>query len=250
MRILGIIPARYASSRLPAKALRDIAGKPMIQRVYEQSKKAKKINEVVIATDHNEILQTAQSFGCQNALLTSPNHKNGTERCREVVETLNEKYDYVVNIQGDEPFIQPEQLDLLCGLLDGKAELATLVAPVRDETALFSNSVMKVVFNKNNEALYFSRECIPHLRDVPKTEWLSKGSFYKHVAIYAYRTDVLKEIADLEVTPLEKSESLEQLRWLENGYRITIGITTLESMSVDTASDLERAIAFAHKYQL
>ncbi len=250
MRILGVIPARYASSRLPAKALKIIAGKTMIQRVYEQANKAKKISDVAIATDHSSIYNTAKDFGCKKVLMTSANHKNGTERCNEVIHLLNTEYDYVVNIQGDEPFVQPEQLDLLCSLLNGKTELATLVAPITEEAALFSNSVMKVVFDKNNEALYFSRECVPHLRDVPKQEWIAKGTFYKHVAIYAYRTDILNEIADLPVTPLEKSESLEQLRWLENGYRMKIGITDFESMSVDTPNDLEKAIKFAEKHKI
>lgn len=245
MSILGVIPARYASSRLPAKALKDINGKPMIQRVYEQAKKTKGLSEVVIATDHELIYDTAKAFGCKMTMMTSEHHKNGTERCEEVITHLADEYDYVVNIQGDEPFIYPEQLDMLCDLLDGKTELATLVTPVKTTQSLFSNSIMKVVFNKANEALYFSRECIPHLRDVPREKWIEKGEFYKHVCIYAYRTDILHKVAGLSISPLEKSESLEQLRWLENGYRIKIGITTLESMSVDTAEDLERARAYA-----
>ncbi|MBT28947.1 MAG: 3-deoxy-manno-octulosonate cytidylyltransferase [Thalassobius sp.] len=244
MQILGVIPARYASSRLPAKALKNIAGKTMIRRVYEQASKAKTFAKVLVATDHQEIYDEVKSFGGE-VMMTAAHHNNGTERCKEVVETLSDKFDYVVNIQGDEPFIQPEQLETVCSILDGNTQLATLVAKIKKSEQLFINSIMKVVFDKNYNALYFSRECIPHLRDVPKEEWIEKGTFYKHVAIYAYRTDILNEIAGLPLSPLEKSESLEQLRWLENGYQIKLGITDLESMSVDTPDDLEKARKFA-----
>ncbi|WKN29659.1 3-deoxy-manno-octulosonate cytidylyltransferase [Porifericola rhodea] len=241
MKILGIIPARLASTRFPAKALADIKGKSMVQRVYEQTSAAKKLDKVVVATDHEDIRKHVESFGGE-VVMTSEAHPSGTDRCREALDQQDTDYDYVVNIQGDEPFIAPETIDELVALLDGKTQLATLVNQVKEAPLLFNPTIMKVMFNKNMEAIYFSRECVPYLRGVDKSEWLQHHTYYKHVCIYAYRADILREVTELQVSSLEKAESLEQLRWLENGYPIKIGITEHESISIDTPEDLERAL--------
>lgn len=240
MRILGIIPARMASTRFPAKALADIGGKSMVQRVYEQASAARKLDKVIVATDHEDIRHHVQSFGGV-AVMTSEDHPSGTDRCREALDKEAAKYDYVINIQGDEPFIHPQTIDELASLLDGDTQLATLVNKIEDASLLFRPTIMKVIFNKQYEALYFSRECIPYLRGYEREEWLHHHDFYKHVCIYAYRADILREVTQLPVSGLEKAESLEQLRWLENGYPIKIGITRHESISIDTPEDLERA---------
>jgi len=241
MKILGVIPARYASTRFPGKPLVDILGEPMIWWVYEQAKKASCLQKVVVATDDRRIYDAVEKRGGE-VVMTSDKHRNGTERCVESLEKIDGEYDYVVNIQGDEPFIQPQPLQELCHLLDGQVQLATLVSKVESEDALTNPGVMKVIFNKNNEALYFSRQAIPYLRDPGNKQWHNAFTFYKHVCIYAYRSDILPEVASLEMTPLEKAESLEQLRWLENGYKIKVGITEYDSISIDTPEDLERAL--------
>ncbi len=240
MRILGIIPARMASSRFPAKALADIGGKSMVQRVYEQASAAKKTDKIIVATDHDDILQHVRDFG-GTAVMTSEQHPSGTDRCREALDKEAADYDYVVNIQGDEPFIHPDTIDELAGLLDGHTPLATLVNQVKEAALLFNPSIMKVIINQQYQALYFSRECIPYLRGYDKREWLQHHTYYKHVCIYAYRTDILREVTKLPVSSLERAESLEQLRWLENGYPIKVGITEHESISIDTPEDLRRA---------
>jgi 3-deoxy-manno-octulosonate cytidylyltransferase (CMP-KDO synthetase) len=240
LKILGIIPARLASTRFPAKALADIGGKSMVRRVYEQASAAQKLDKVIVATDHEDISRHVEDFGGK-AVMTSPAHPSGTDRCQEALQAQAEAYDYVINIQGDEPFIHPGTIDELASLLDGKVPLATLVNRVKDTDTLFSPTIMKVVFNARHEALYFSRECIPYLRGIEKEEWLRHHAYYKHVCIYAYRADTLKEVTDLPLSNLEKAESLEQLRWLENGYPIKIGITKHESISIDTQEDLQRA---------
>ncbi|MEM9833306.1 MAG: 3-deoxy-manno-octulosonate cytidylyltransferase [Bacteroidota bacterium] len=240
MKILGIIPARWASSRFPQKVLADIGGRSMVQRVYEQARKTEKLDQVVVATDHERIAEHVTSFGGKVSL-TSPDHPSGTDRCRETLDQQVETYDYVVNIQGDEPFVHPEAIDELASLLDGKTQLGTLVSEIHDATVLSNPNMMKVIFNTQREAIYFSRTAIPYLRDVPTDKWAQHHTFYKHVHLYAYRSDILREIAELPISSLEKAESLEQLRWIENGYRIKIGITQFESLSVDTPADLERA---------
>ena len=240
MSILGIIPARIASTRFPAKALADIGGKSMVQRVYEQASAAKEPAKIIVATDHTDILEHVHGFGGK-AVMTSDHHPSGTDRCREALDIEASDYDYVINIQGDEPFIHPETIDELAQLLDGETQLATLVNRVEDRSLLFNPSIMKVIFDKNYEALYFSRECIPYLRGYEKQDWLQHHDYYKHVCIYAYRADILREVTQLPVSSLERAESLEQLRWLENGYPIKIGITEHESISIDTPEDLLRA---------
>ena len=238
MRILGIIPARYASTRFPAKALADIGGKSMIQRVYEQSVKARQLDQVIVATDDERILNHVKNFGGQ-AVMTSENHHSGTDRCFEALSKTGD-YEYVINIQGDEPFISPEPIDSLAAVLDGITELATLVKIIDSEDILFNVNVPKAVLNKQNEVMYFSRQTIPYLRNAEQHAWLDSHVFYKHIGIYAYRSDVLAEITKLPVSALEKAESLEQLRWLENGYSIKAVITSDDSHGVDTPDDLER----------
>lgn len=242
IRILGIIPARYASTRFPAKPLADIAGKSMIQRVYEQVKKSTLITDVIVATDNQEILDHVTQFGGR-VRMTKESHVSGTDRCYEALTLQKATYDYVINIQGDEPFIQPEQIDLLAKLLDGKTEIATLVKKIEDQEQLFNPNVVKAVVSEKGEALYFSRSTVPHIRNTQEADWIKKHTFYKHIGMYAYRTDVLKQLTALPVSPLEKAESLEQLRWLENGFRINVAETTTETIGIDTPEDLLRALS-------
>ncbi|KQS34326.1 3-deoxy-manno-octulosonate cytidylyltransferase [Dyadobacter sp. Leaf189] len=239
MRILGIIPARYASTRFPAKALVDIGGKSMIQRVYEQSSKAARLAQVIVATDDERIMDHVKSFG-GIAVMTSEAHQSGTDRCYEALTKTEGHFDYIINIQGDEPFISPEPIDQLAGVLDSRTELATLVKVIDQEDLLFNVNVPKAVLNKKDEVMYFSRQTIPYLRNAEKEQWLAAHTFYKHIGIYAYRADVLAEITKLPVSALEKAEALEQLRWLENGYAIRAVITSDDSHGVDTPDDLER----------
>lgn len=239
MNILGIIPARFASSRFPAKALAEIDGKTMIQRVVEQAQKAQSLDRVVVATDHEAIAGHVRSFGGE-VIMTSENHQSGTDRCFEAMQAVGGNVDYVINIQGDEPFIKPEQIDLLASALTGDTELATLVKKIEDLHVLTSPSTPKVVLNSRSEALYFSRQTLPYLRERKPEEWLQFHTFYKHIGIYAYRADILARITQLPPSLLEKAEALEQLRWLENGYRIRCVVTELDSYGIDTPDDLER----------
>jgi 3-deoxy-manno-octulosonate cytidylyltransferase (CMP-KDO synthetase) len=242
MKILGVIPSRYASTRFPAKPLADIAGISMVQRVYAQAKKSNSLSEVVVATDNKKIFDHVITFGGK-VCMTAENHISGTDRCFETLKLQKEKYDYVVNIQGDEPFINPEQIDLLTSLLDSKTELATLAKSIEKEEHLFNPNIVKVVFNSNHEALYFSRSTIPHIRNTDHNEWLTKHRFFKHIGLYAYRSDILEKITTLSVSSLEKAESLEQLRWLENGFKIKVAETTIETVGIDTPEDLAHALA-------
>jgi 3-deoxy-manno-octulosonate cytidylyltransferase (CMP-KDO synthetase) len=241
--ILGIIPARYASTRFPAKPLVDLGGKSMIQRVYEQVKKSKSISQAIVATDHIDIYNHVKSFGGE-VCMTMESHVSGTDRCYEALTLQSEVIDYVINIQGDEPFIQPEQIDLLAATLDGKTEIATLVKVIDNHEQLFNSNVVKAVISSAHKALYFSRSTIPHIRNTPDDEWLKKNKFYKHIGMYAYRTDILKQLTGLEVSVLEKAESLEQLRWLENGFSIVVAETKTETIGIDTPDDLERALRY------
>lgn len=240
-KILGVIPARYASTRFPAKPLADIAGKSMIQRVYERASASKSLVKVVVATDHKKIYEHVKQFGGK-ACMTREDHQSGTDRCYEALSQETEQFDYVINIQGDEPFIAPEQIDLLASCFSREVSLATLVKQIDSSPALHNPNIVKAVLDKNGYALYFSREALPHQRSVPKEEWLQYGTYYKHIGIYGYRTETLAEIVQLPVSTLEKAEALEQLRWLENGYRIKTKETTLESAGIDTPEDLEEAV--------
>ncbi|MFI5141099.1 MAG: 3-deoxy-manno-octulosonate cytidylyltransferase [Bacteroidia bacterium] len=239
--ILGVIPARYASSRFPGKPLVDILGKSMIQRVYEQAKKSGKLTDVVVATDDERISTHVKSFGGQ-VVMTEPNHPSGTDRCFEALKKSGKKYTYIINIQGDEPFIDPSQIDLLAGVCDSKTELATLMIPVDSHEVLFDTGEVKITMNNKHEALYFSREVIPHIKGVDKKDWHKHFPYYRHVGMYAYRADVLKQITTLAPSSLEKAESLEQLRWLENGFKIKLAITDFDSHCVDTPEDIEKVL--------
>jgi len=242
-KILGIIPARYASTRFPAKPLADIGGKTMIQRVYDQVRKCGSIQKVVVATDNKEIYNKVESFG-GIAIMTKESHQSGTDRCHEALDKLNEDYDYVVNIQGDEPFINPKQITELTNQLDGVSEIATLIKEIDKEDDIFNPNIVKVVKSKRDNGLYFSRSPIPYQRNTQKRDWLKNQKYYKHIGIYAYRTDILNQITKLPVSELEKAESLEQLRWLENGFTIKTAKTEYQSIGIDTPEDLEKVKDF------
>jgi len=237
MSILAVIPARYNSSRFPGKPLADIKGKSMIQRVYEQALKSKKLDRVIIATDDKRIFEHAKKFGAE-VMMTSENHRNGTERIAEVVQNLDEKYDAVLNIQGDEPFIRIEQIDLLCNIISKKNnDIASLAKKLEDNDEVKSPNTVKVVMSKSNKALYFSRFAIPYQRNLG-----ADVTRYKHIGMYAFKSIVLDKLINLPESNLEVTESLEQLRWLESGYSIEMGITNFESFGIDTPEDLEKAI--------
>ncbi len=243
MKIIGVIPARYSSTRFPGKPLAKICGKPMIQRVYEQALKAKSIDYLTVATDDKRIFKTVKNFG-GNAVMTSINHLNGTTRCMEAVNIFqtnnkNIHLDVIVNIQGDEPFIKPEQIELLTALFNNSiVQIGTLAKKINTENELFSPNVVKIIMDKNFNALYFSRNTIPFIRNSEKEKWLNEHQFYKHIGIYAYRLPVLQKLVSLPIGKLEKAESLEQLRWLENGIPINLAITNLDSIGIDTQDDL------------
>lgn len=242
MKILGIIPARYASSRFPGKPLVDMLGQTMIQRVYQQVKKSVHLTRVVVATDDERIFNHVLSFGGE-ACMTASHHPSGTDRCFEALQKQNEKFDFAINIQGDEPFIDPNQIDLLCSSINRETELATLIQKISTLDQLHSPGEAKVVINHKGEAIYFSRSPIPFVQKAEAKEWLSKTTFYRHVGLYAYRADVLERITQLETSLLEKAESLEQLRWIENGFKIkTVETEMEESICIDTPEDLEKAL--------
>ncbi len=250
MKFIGIIPARYASTRFPAKPLAILGGKTVIQRVYEQVVGV--LDEAYVATDDVRIEEAVKAFGGK-VVMTSVDHKSGTDRCYEAFCKVGSGYDVIVNIQGDEPFIQRSQLEAIKACFEDDAtQIATLVKPFTPEDgldALENVNSPKVVVNRNMNALYFSRSIIPYQRNKEKIEWLSGHIYYKHIGLYAYRAAVLKEITALPQSFLELAESLEQLRWLENGYTIKVGITTVETIGIDTPQDLVRAEQFlqAHK---
>jgi 3-deoxy-manno-octulosonate cytidylyltransferase (CMP-KDO synthetase) len=241
--IVGIIPARYASTRFPGKPLIDINGKTMLQRVYEQAVKSKQLNKVVVATDDERILNHVKGFGGE-VVMTAAHHPSGTDRCRDASQQLKEDFQYVINIQGDEPFIEPEQIDELANeLRDGTTELATQMIAVDNHEILFDKGEVKIVLNTNNEALYFSRMVIPFIKGVDEKEWHRHHTYYRHVGMYAYRKDVLEKITQLPVSSLEKAESLEQLRWIENGFKIKCVTTKYESHCIDTPEDVIKVLA-------
>ncbi|MDR1348076.1 MAG: 3-deoxy-manno-octulosonate cytidylyltransferase [Prevotellaceae bacterium] len=248
----GIIPARFASTRFPGKPLADILGKPMIQHVYERAQNV--FETVCAATDDKRIFDAVVNFG-GNAVMTSCHHSSGTDRCAEAVDIMqkqfNKKIDVVVNIQGDEPFIAEEQLQTLKKLFDNdEIHIATLVKPFADSEDIFNPNSPKVVVSKTNEALYFSRSPVPFVRGSEKENWQRQFTFFKHIGLYAYRTDILKQLAALPQGNLEKAESLEQLRWLENGYRIKVAQTNIENHAVDTPDDLMNLLASRNGLEL
>lgn len=238
--VLGVIPARYASTRFPGKPLALITGKSMIQRVYEQATKAHLVTQVVVATDDTRIFEHVRAFG-GDVLMTKPEHPSGTDRCAEVARRFPAA-DIVLNIQGDEPFVQPEQIDMLVETLlrHPRCTVATLAKRIEQIEALHNPNTVKVVFSEKKSAIYFSRHTIPFVRGVEPERWLEHADFHKHIGLYAFRRNALLRIARLQPTALERAESLEQLRWLEHGLRIAVGITELETVGVDTPEDLAR----------
>lgn len=237
--ILVVIPARYASTRFPGKPLVSIAGKTMIQRVYEQVRLAPLVDQIVVATDDQRIFDHVRAFGGE-VRMTDAAHPSGTDRCAEVALQFPEA-DLILNIQGDEPFIQPEQIAGLIEVLQGaETGIATLAKSITDAALLSNPNVVKVVKSLSNRALYFSRHPAPFVRSMPESEWVTAGLHYKHIGLYGFHRDTLLAITRLPPSPLELAESLEQLRWLENGYPITVGITQLETIGIDSPEDLER----------
>jgi 3-deoxy-manno-octulosonate cytidylyltransferase (CMP-KDO synthetase) len=243
-RFIGIIPARYASTRFPGKPLAEIRGKSMIRRVYEQAVKA--LETVYVATDDERIYTAVKAFGGE-VVMTSTLHKSGTDRCSEAIQIVEHEkgltYDVVLNVQGDEPFIEPEQLELVKTCFSNHhTQIATLVKTIHTREDLFDPNRPKVLVNKDQEAIYFSRSAIPFIRGKETNEWLAAHIFYMHIGLYGFRRDILPEITALPQSSLELAESLEQLRWLENGYHITVRTTTCESFGIDTPEDLERLL--------
>lgn len=239
--ILGVIPARYASSRFPGKPLVEIKGKSMLQRVYEQTKLSNLLGYVVIATDDKRIEEHAKSFGAK-VVMTHPNHPSGTDRCFEAYQLVNKKFDYVINIQGDEPFLHPDQINSLAEVCNGSTEIATQMIKCTNHEVLFDTGEVKIILNTNNEALYFSRSVIPFIKNVDQKEWHNHFDYYRHVGMYAYKVDVLERITKLPVSNLEKAESLEQLRWLENGFKIKCAVTNYDSHCIDTPEDIDKVL--------
>lgn len=249
-RFVGIIPSRYASSRFPGKPLAMIGGKSMVQRVYEQVNKV--LDLVYVATDDQRIFDAVEAFGGK-AVMTSANHKSGTDRVQEAYSKIGQGREIAINVQGDEPFIQTKQIETVCHCFDQPGtQLATLIKPFGENDGwevLNNPNSPKVVLNKAGEAMYFSRSVIPYKRGKDQEEWLKCHTYYKHIGLYAYRASVLKEITALPQSELELTESLEQLRWLENGYHIMTGITDSETVGIDTPDDLRRAEEFLNSHK-
>lgn len=246
MKVLGIIPSRYESSRFPGKPLIDIAGKSMIQRVYEQSSQSTLIDELVVATDDQRIFDHVSNFGGK-VMMTSDEHTSGTDRCGEVVEKYSD-YDIVINIQGDEPLIKPEQLDSVLSLFtNDDVEIGTLVKKMDNVNDILNPNRVKVVLDKRKNGIYFSRSPIPYLANTNQKDWLTKATFWKHIGIYAWRTEVLQAVVKLPKTDLEQQESLEQLRWLYNGFKIATTETTIETPNIDVPEDLEKVLSLIKK---
>lgn len=245
MKILGIIPARYASTRFPGKPLTLIGDKSMIHRVYLQAKNCAALSDVVVATDDQRIVEHVRSFGGQ-VILTSALLNSGTERCAAVAEALSAKKTeqlpfLIVNIQGDEPFIHPDQISkVISCFTDDSIGIATLAKKIADPAELFNPNVVKVILDKNHKAIFFSRNVLPHIRGIQEDKWITLFPFLKHIGVYAYRTNILLEIVKLQPSPLETAESLEQLRWVENGYPISVALTDKESIAIDSPEDLSK----------
>jgi len=250
IKITGIIPARYGSTRFPGKPLALLGDKTLIRRVYEQSSIA--LKEVYVATDDQRIIDAVNSFGGKT-VMTSTTHRSGTDRCAEAIISIEKvtgkPVDVIINIQGDEPFIQPENIRLLASCFNDPAvEIATLIRRVSPEEDLFDPNHPKVVVNIKGDAIYFSRSVIPYIRDAEKNEWSSRHTYFKHIGIYGYRKETLLKITSLKPGTLEIAESLEQNRWIENGYIIRTAVADWKSISIDTPEDLETARKFLEKY--
>ena len=248
MRFVGIIPARYASQRFPGKPLAILGGKTVIQRVYEQVGKV--LDDVYVATDDDRIKNTVEGFGGK-AIMTSPDHKSGTDRIEEAVEKISGDFDVVINIQGDEPFIHESQIKELCACFDdADTQIATLGKPFTAEMgmeALENPNSPKIVVDNRGYAMYFSRSVIPYIRNTRREEWIGQFPYLKHIGLYAYRREVLRQVTQLPQSSLEIAESLEQLRWLQNGYKIKVGLTDVETVGIDTPEDLQRAETYLNE---
>ena len=248
MRFVGIIPARYASQRFPGKPLAILGGKTVIQRVYEQVGKV--LDDVYVATDDDRIKNTVEGFGGK-AIMTSPDHKSGTDRIEEAVEKIGGDFDVVINIQGDEPFIHESQIKELCACFDdADTQIATLGKPFTAEMgmkALENPNSPKIVVDNRGYAMYFSRSVIPYIRNTRREEWIGQFPYLKHIGLYAYRREVLRQVTQLPQSSLEIAESLEQLRWLQNGYKIKVGLTDVETVGIDTPEDLQRAETYLNE---
>lgn len=251
MNFVGIIPARYSSTRFPGKPLAILGGKPVIQHVYE--KVSKMLDDVYVATDDERIKDAVESFG-GNAIMTSPNHKSGTDRIEEAVNIIEKKFDVIINIQGDEPFIHKTQIETIRRCFDDpETMIATLGRPFTEKDSindLENPNSPKLICDNNGFAMYFSRNIIPYIRGEEKSNWINKFTYLKHIGLYAYRANVLSEITKLPQSSLELAESLEQLRWLQNGYRIKVGITRVETIGIDTPEDLKRAEEFITQHDM
>lgn len=242
MKFIGIIPARYASTRFPGKPLALLGGKPVIQHVYE--KVAAVLEAAYVATDDERIYDVVKSFGGQ-VVMTRTDHKSGTDRIEEAIEKIGGEWDVVVNVQGDEPFVAKSQLDTICHCFDDPTtQIATLGKPFESMEAVQNPNSPKIVVDNMGFAMYFSRSVIPYVRGKEKSSWLTHYPFLKHLGIYAYRKDVLHQVTQLPQSSLEIAESLEQLRWLQNGFKIKVGTTDVETVGIDTPQDLERAEEF------
>lgn len=247
MKFIGIIPARYASTRFPGKPLAILGGKPVIQHVYK--KVAQSLEEAYVATDDQRIYDTVIGFGGK-AVMTRTDHKSGTDRIEEAIEKIGGDWDVIVNVQGDEPFVAKSQLDTICHCFDdADTQIATLGKPFTSMDAVANPNSPKIVVDNQGFAMYFSRSIIPYVRGKEKEEWLEHYPFLKHLGIYAYRKNVLKEVTQLPQSSLEIAESLEQLRWLQNGYKIKVGTTDVETVGIDTPEDLARAEVFLKEHK-
>lgn len=246
MKYIGIIPARYASTRFPGKPLADIQGKSMIRRVYEQASRCAGLSEVVVATDHPLIFDHVKCFG--EVVMTSSSHSTGSDRCREAIRLINndERYsqdDVVINIQGDEPFIDPHQIELLIDTFAQEhVHIGSLRKKITSPEELFNENIVKVIVDAKQKAIYFSRFPIPFCRDIAKDAWLERGTWFRHIGLYGYRIHALNKIGELPESPLEKAESLEQLRWIEHGMQIYMRETAIQHLSIDTPADLDKAL--------
>jgi 3-deoxy-manno-octulosonate cytidylyltransferase (CMP-KDO synthetase) len=248
MGIFGIIPARYGSTRFPGKPLATIENKPMIQWVVERALEAKSLDRVVVATDHEEIAQVVRNFGGE-VVITMPDHQSGTDRCLEAVNKLGVECEIVINIQGDEPFVNPGMIDQLVEVIRREeVEIATLVKSIDSVETLLDPNRVKVVLDRKNRALYFSRSPIPYVKGMDVNQWIEQNLCYKHIGLYGYKVASLREITHMEMSSLEKAESLEQLRWLENGKQIHCAITSFDSPAVDTPEDLEKVRELAASF--
>ncbi|MCD8539872.1 MAG: 3-deoxy-manno-octulosonate cytidylyltransferase [Leadbetterella sp.] len=245
MKILGIIPARYASSRLPAKLLLEVNGKSILQMVYERCLKASSLSDVVIATDSPVVEEHVRRFG-GNVVMTSDKHPSGTDRCAEALKVMGGtvNYDFVINIQGDEPLMDPENINKLSASFKITSEISSVCIRIKETDTLLNSNVVKVVMNEMQEAMYFSRSPIPHVRGVETDRWVSEADFYKHIGMYGFRADILEKIVKLPVARLEVQEKLEQLRWLANGYKVKMVEVFSDGIGIDTEEDFLRLKQF------